>query len=210
MRQCDIKYFSESELGSFFSVLKKSRSKYAARDEFIFTLIYSWGLRIGELVRIRLVDIKPDANDPAEIHIQRLKGGVPRHYPMEITAAGTDFYKLHRRWMHVRDKLKNAKQNEFLFITGHSGLNHISIVYLQQEMVRICARAGIQRHLAHPHTLRHSCAVSLINNGADIYQVSAHLGHTSIKTTIDFYAQLSNKDWQKKAARNIRTRLAGI
>ena len=85
-----VKYLSATELEKFFSVLRKAKSP---RDELAFVLMYAFGLRVGELVRIRLDDIKPDLAHPVEIFIHRLKNGVSRHYKLEIT-----------EWFHLMDK----------------------------------------------------------------------------------------------------------
>ncbi len=199
-----VKYLSSTELEKFFAVLKKTKSP---RDELAFVLTYAFGLRVGELVRIRLDDIKPDLTKPIEIFICRLKNGVSRHYKLEITEKGTDLTQLLRRWLKHRAKLKNAKENQFLFCTNHSVLNHMSTLTVEQLMVRYGELAGLSREKCHPHVLRHSCAISLLMRGADIKTVKDHLGHRSLLTTVQFYGNLGAEDWLKKSAENIKTRL---
>jgi type 1 fimbriae regulatory protein FimB len=202
--QQTVKYLSATELEKFFSVLRKSKSP---RDEIAFVLTYAFGLRVGELVRIRLDDIKPDLTKPVEIFIKRLKNGVSRHYKLEITEKGTDLTLLLKRWLKQRSKLKYAQENQFLFCTNHSVLNHMSTLTIEQLMIKYGQLAGLPREKCHPHVLRHSCAISLLMKGADIKNVKDHLGHKSLLTTVQFYGNLGAEDWLKKSAENIKTRL---
>ena len=196
-----VKYLSATELEKFFAVLKKAKSP---RDELAFVLTYAFGLRVGELVRIRLDDIKPDLTKPVEIYIHRLKNGVSRHYKLEITEKGTDLTQLLKRWMRHRSRLKYAAENQYLFITNHSVLNHMSTLTIQQLMIRYGEMAGLPREKCHPHILRHSCAISLLMKGADIKTVKDHLGHKSLLTTVTFYGNLGADDWLKKSAEKNR------
>lgn len=202
--QQTVKYLSSTELEKFFSVLKKAKSP---RDELAFVLTYAFGLRVGELVRIRLEDVKPDLTKPVEIYIHRLKNGVSRHYKLEITERGTDLTLLLKRWLKQRSRLKYAAENQFLFITNHSVLNHMSPLTIQQMMIKYGQLAGLLREKCHPHILRHSCAISLLMRGADIKTVKDHLGHKSLLTTVQFYGNLGAEDWLKKSGENIKTRL---
>lgn len=202
--QQTVKYLSSTELEMFFAVLKKAKHP---RDELAFVLTYAFGLRVGELVRIRLDDIKPNLAHPIEIYIHRLKNGVSRHYKLEITEKGTDLTQLLKRWLRQRSKLKDAFENHYLFITNHSVLNHMSTLTVEQLMIRYGEMAGLPREKSHPHVLRHSCAISLLMKGADIKTVKDHLGHKSLLTTVAFYGNLGAEDWLKKSAENIKTKL---
>ena len=202
--QLSVKYLSSTELEKFFSILKKAKSP---RDELAFVLTYAFGLRVGELVRIRLDDIKPDLTHPIEIFIHRLKNGVSRHYKLEITERGTDLTQLLKRWLKQRSRLNYANENQYLFITNHSVLNHMSTLTVEQMMIKYGEMAGLPREKCPPHILRHSCAISLLMKGADIKTVKDHLGHKSLLTTVLFYGNLGAEDWLKKSAENVRTRL---
>lgn len=199
-----VKYLSATELEKFFTVLKKAKSP---RDELAFVLCYAFGLRVGELVRIRLDDIKPDLTKPVEIFISRLKNGVSRHYMLEITEKGTDLTLLLKRWVKHRARLKYAAENQYLFCTNHSVLNHMSTLTVEQLMIKYGQLACLPREKCHPHILRHSCAISLLMKGADIKTVKDHLGHRSLLTTVQFYGNLGAEDWLKKSGENIKTRL---
>ena len=124
-----------------------------------------------------------------------------------IVEGCTDLTLLLKRWLKHRARLKYAPENQYLFCTNHSVLNHMSTLTIEQLMTRYRQLAGLPREKCHPHVLRHSCAVSLLMKGADIKTVKDHLGHKSLLTTVAFYGILGAEDWLKKSAENIRTRL---
>jgi len=158
------------------AVIKKN-----PRDHLLFKWTYLYGLRVSEAIALRLSDILPDLNSPKEIYINRLKGGVSRHFP--IRSEETIHLK---RWLRKRAQMKNADGNPWLFLSSHSVLHHMSAMNVEKMMVKYGELAGLKRDKSHPHTLRHSCAIHMLMNGADIYDVQSHLGHTSVTTTIQY------------------------
>lgn len=191
-----VKYLSQSETEKFFSAVKKH-----PRDHLLFRLMYLYGMRVSEVVSLRLSDIQPDHN-PREIHIRRLKGGVSRHYPLR-----SDITILLKKWLRIRGKMKNSDGNVWLFPTSHSSLFHMSPVNVSKLMEKYGEKIGLSRALCHPHSLRHSCGVHLLQNGCDILDVQNHLGHTSIGTTVAYYSRFGHKDWVKKSNYNLENRL---
>ncbi len=123
-------------------------------------------------------------------------------------------------WSEVRDEGDNCKINfrqqktdsvEYLYISKQArgllgkraepkdrvfkGLKY-SVTY-NTEIVRWCNRAGIQKHITF-HSARHTNAVLLLENGADIYTVSKRLGHRELKTT-EIYAKIVDKNMKAAA-----------
>lgn len=123
-------------------------------------------------------------------------------------------------WSEVRDEGENCKINfrqqktdsvEYLYISKQArgllgkraepkdrvfkGLKY-SVTY-NTEIVRWCNRAGIQKHITF-HSARHTNAVLLLENGADIYTVSKRLGHRELKTT-EIYAKIVDKNMKAAA-----------
>lgn len=194
--QSTVKYLSQEETKNFFTAVKKN-----ARDHLLFKLIYLYGLRVSESVNLKLADILPNLSSPREIFINRLKGGISRHFPIR----SEETIQL-KRWLRKRGKMKNSDGNSWLFITAHSALHHMSSINVSKLMEKYSEMIGLSRDLCHPHTLRHSCAIHMLMNGADILDVQNHLGHTSILTTIEFYGKFGHKDWLKKANYNLENR----
>jgi integrase len=86
---------------------------------------------------------------------------------------------------------KRAEPKDRVF----KGLKY-SVTY-NTEIVRWCNRAGIQKHITF-HSARHTNAVLLLENGADIYTVSKRLGHRELKTT-EIYAKIVDKNMKAAA-----------
>jgi len=191
-----VKYLDETEIKHFFQVLK---NKGNPRDLLLFTWAYRYGLRASEAVGLKLEDLKPNPTYPTEILIQRLKGGVSRHYPIN----GEDT-KILSRWLKRRSEMKNAEGNQYLFITRRSGLYRMTTDTISKLMEKYGRDSGIPKEKRHPHTLRHSSAISLLLNGKDINFVKTWLGHKSIQTTL-IYSQFAPPQWKTMAQEAIQT-----
>ncbi len=142
------------------------------RDRAMLELLYSCGLRISELCGL---DIKDLLLEEKFVRV-RGKGGKERLVPFgERVAARAEPYLL-----HVRPRLMRTPSLQALFLNSRGGrLGRVGA----WKMVKKHARAaGITTPLS-PHTLRHTFATHLIDNGADIRFVQQLLGHASITTT---------------------------
>lgn len=132
----------------------------------ILQLLYGTGMRVGELVRLRMGDVDFERG---LIVVKHGKGAKDR---LVMLPAG------------VRDTLVNQRRlkipNDFLFTNGRGGrLTEETI----QKIVRQAAyHAGVEKVVT-PHTLRHSFATHLLEQGTDIRYVQELLGHSSVKTT---------------------------
>lgn len=142
----------------------------------ILKLMYSSGLRLSELVHLKKKDLELEKNLG---WVRNGKGGKDRLF---IVAE------------KLKDSLKqhiesNCTSYDSWIFTGCKG-RHLSQRSVQ-EIVRSAARkAGIQKGI-HPHTLRHSFATHLIEDGYDLASVQFLLGHTSIQTTM-IYVHMSS------------------
>lgn len=146
------------------------------RDRAILELLYSTGLRVSELCRLTLYDV--------EDHFVKTmgKGSVERLVPVGAAAiAAVDDY------LHRFRSLFDSEHNLFLFVTLRgTPLRRLDVwKYVKQY----AAKAGIEKDIS-PHTLRHSYATHLLNQGADVRVIQELLGHASIAST-DRYTQVS-------------------
>lgn len=194
--QKSVKYLSQTETELFFNTVKKS-----PRDHLLFRWMYLYGLRVSESITIRLSDILPALQTPKEIYIKRLKGGIARHFPIR-----SEETILLKRWLRKRAEMKNSDGNPWLFITTHSALHHISAINIEKLMRKYGEKIDLPCEKRHPHVWRHSCAIHMLMNGSDIYDVQSHLGHTSVTTTIQYYGQFGHKDWIKKTQDRLENR----
>jgi len=141
----------------------------------IFTLCYSAGLRLGEILNIKISDID---SDRMQIRINQAKGNKDRY-----SILSQKVLELLRKYV------KEYKPSEYLF-EGQNGGKYSS-ASVQQLMRRQRKKANIKKK-ATPHTLRHSFATHLLDNGTDIRFIQELLGHQHISTT-QIYTHVSSR-----------------
>jgi len=132
----------------------------------IIELLYSGGLRLNELLNLKIGDIDSSA---MIIHIRNGKGRKDRKVMLSKVLLN-----------HLRQYYKTWNPTEFLF-EGQSGGQYSERSV--QAVVRDTARKAAIRKPVSPHTLRHSFATHLLENGTDIRFIQELLGHQSVKTT---------------------------
>jgi integrase/recombinase XerD len=132
----------------------------------LLMMIYSAGLRLGELLNLQIPDI--DSNR-MKIHIRQAKGKKDRY--VFLSEKLLDLLKTY---------FKEYKPNEYLF-EGQKG-NQYSAKSVQSVMNQALKKAGIRKP-ATVHTLRHSFATHLLEDGTDIRYIQQLLGHKKLETT---------------------------
>ena len=157
----------------------ESNQPLMAQDQAMFELLYSSGLRVGELVALDV----GDEPDKGEVTVTG-KGSKTRTVP--VGAKARDALK---RWLSARDKIAAPEENA-LFV-GARG-RRISPSRVWQRLTRWAKRRGLAEHV-HPHMLRHSFASHMLQSSQDLRAVQEMLGHASISTTqvythLDFQA----------------------
>jgi integrase len=180
-----VKYLTDNELQALFRVIK------AKRDICLFRLAYHRGLRASEVGLLSLEDLdrRDDAGAPA-IFVHRLKhgkSGVFSLLPVELSSL--------RAWLKERG---DAPGPLFPSRLG----TPISQQMLDVLMKKYCKLAKIPRDKAHFHTLRHSCATSLLDRDEKIEYIAGHLGHRNIKNTM-IYADVTDRK-KRDVARRLR------
>ena len=158
----------------------------ALRDRALLELLFSAGLRVSELVSLDREHINLERQ---EFSI-RGKGGKVRIVFISDTAKSALMFYLQKRHdidpaLFVRERIginKDADMNG-LRLTPRS---------IQRIVKKYATKAGIVKDV-HPHTLRHSFATDLLQNGADIRSVQAMLGHANITTT-QIYTHVTNEN----------------
>jgi len=144
----------------------------------ILTLVYSAGLRIGEVVKLKREDVDPARKT---LHIRQGKGRKDRYTILSATA-----YKMLELY------LSRTSVDQFLFPSGESLAKPIHVRSVQHVFDRAKRLAGITKP-ATVHTLRHSFATHLLEEGTDLRYIQELLGHSSSKTT-EIYTHVSIKD----------------
>ena len=142
-------------------------------------LCYGMGLRVSEIVQIKITDI--DSKN-MQVFIERAKGKKDRYVNLPESIL-----------MQLRIYFKEYKPKKYLF-EGQYG-DKYSIRSAQQVFKDALKRAKINKD-AGIHSLRHSFATHLLENGTDISFIQQLLGHNDIRTTL-IYAHVTKKDLKK-------------
>lgn len=148
------------------------------RNLAIIEMLYGSGLRVSELINIKLSDI----HWKEKFIIVQGKGNKQRLVPISDEAIKqVDF------WIYDRNKLKIKPGNEdYLFLNRYgSKLTRTMILIMVKELAR---QAGIKKNIS-PHTLRHSFATHLLEGGANLRVIQMMLGHENLVTT-EIYTHL--------------------
>ncbi len=151
------------------------------RDKAMLELLYATGLRVSELVGLRM----PDINLERGFLIVMGKGAKERAVPMgELAIAAIKQYLA-----GARQTLLKGKDSDRLFISSKQ--RGITRQMFWERIKFYTVQAGIGKNIS-PHTLRHSFATHLLDNGADRRAVQAMLGHSDISTT-QIYTHVSRE-----------------
>ena len=164
---------TKNEIDCLFESLKNPNHKR------ILQLYYSSGLRLTEATNLRKKDLDLDNGI---LWIRNGKGGKDR---MTILSK--------RLCEEFRQVFAYKKANDFLFTNkGNSPISGRNVQYIIEKARR---RSGIEKDI-HIHTLRHSFATHLLENGVDIRKIQELLGHSDLSTT-QIYAQVSSEEIKK-------------
>jgi len=145
----------------------------------LLMLIYSGGLRLGEVIALRLPDLQPEKE---RLFVRSGKGNKDRCTLLSEKA-----------WQHLKNYMELYKPIEWVFEGSNGGQ------YSERSVQEIFTQAK-QRSMINPeatvHTLRHSFATHLLEKGVDLRYIQELLGHASSKTT-EIYTHITKKGWGK-------------
>lgn len=159
-------------------------SAFGKRDRAMLETLYGLGLRVSELISLRISSIWTEQGFVSVIG----KGDKQRLVPLGGMARDAI-----RDYLEVRGPAADRESSDILFLNRFGrALTRIAVF----KMIKAYAvKAGISKEIS-PHTLRHSFATHLIENGADLRAVQEMLGHESILTT-EIYTHIDSTTWQR-------------
>ena len=145
------------------------------RDRALLELLYATGLRVSELVGLKLFSLSLDDRVVRTFG----KGGKERLVPLGEVAA--DWLT---RWIREgRPALLKGRNSDYVFVTARKSSAGMTRQMAWVLIKKHAATAGIPREKISPHVLRHAFATHLLNHGADLRVVQLLLGHADISTT---------------------------
>ncbi|MEW6179156.1 MAG: tyrosine-type recombinase/integrase [Chloroflexota bacterium] len=158
-----LKALSARELGRLFAAAEGSQ-----RDTAILNLMARAGLRVGEVVRLRLGDVEMNGRS-GWLTVRGGKGNKTRRVPLN-----GEVRQALKAWLDERPKVTE----DWLFLSRTG--NPLSARDVQRMVAEYARVAGVE---ATPHTLRHTFATRAIEKGVDVATLAAILGHSRIETT---------------------------
>jgi type 1 fimbriae regulatory protein FimB len=164
-------FLTEAEMARFLEAARHGR--HGVRDYLLMLMTYRHGLRVSELVDLRLKDL--DLNT-GRLYVRRKKGSLSTHQPIE-----GDEVRALRAWLREREQRGDARSS-YLFLSERGPMTRQAVNYLAKE---IGQRAKLRFHI-HPHMLRHSTGYYLANRGYDTRLVQDYLGHKNIVHTVRY------------------------
>ena len=147
-------------------------SPYHFRDKAMLELMYGSGLRVSELVNLTIYNI----DFQNKLILIEGKGNKERIVPMSEYS-----YKALQDYLEKRPVLiKKGKQEDKLFLNNHGeGITRHGFNYILKNILK---EKEIDKNIT-PHSLRHTFATDLLNNGADLRSIQELLGHSDLTTT---------------------------
>ncbi len=161
-------------------------SPEGTRNRAILETMYSCGLRVSELVNLKISGLY------ADLGFVRVTGKGDKERLVPIGQEALKYIAIYREHIRVHITIKKGDE-DILFLNRHGRrLSRVMIFYIIKNLA---VKAGITKNIS-PHTFRHSFATHLVEGGADLRAVQEMLGHESITTT-EIYTHL-DRDFLRK------------
>ena len=172
------KFFEYNELEELFHV-PDTNDSLGQRDRLILELLYASGMRVSELVNIKLNDISFGSKTIKILG----KGNKER-----ITYYNDITNKYLNKYISNGRKELNVNNIDYLFLNYRGG--HLTTRGVEKILNKIIDKTALNKHIT-PHMLRHSFATHLLNEGCDLLSVQELLGHASLSAT-NIYTHITN------------------
>jgi integrase len=170
-----ISYLSAQQLDRFL----KAAKEYGPREHAMFLFAVAHGARAQEICNLKLSDIN-FSNE--QVHIARLKSSLDSTQTL-LKVKGNSLFDekaAFKAWLAVR----KADAGDFVFNSQKSiQLNRITVFKLFRQIAKA---AGLGESLQHPHVLKHTAAMLLVQQGANAFLIRQALGHKSFDSTLAY------------------------
>jgi site-specific recombinase XerD len=187
---------SRQEVAALLGALRETRFKTCLR------LIYHCGLRVGEAVRIAPQDIHGKEQFP-RLHVKNAKGGKDRYVPLApaMVQELRQWWCTHqnRQWLFPSPGCGWADRTLTLSQLMHTSQTFMSVSSVQMAYRLARAASGVNP-LSTTHTLRHSYATHLLEEGVSLRQIAQYLGHESLDTTVIYTHLTAMSEAKTRAA----------
>jgi len=160
---------TREEIGSFLESIDTS-TRTGLRDRSLFELIYSSGLRAGEAAAVKVKDVD------FERRLMIVRGKFDRDRMVPVSEVARDFLVL-----YLGERIEESEAFLFPGLSGHLSRGQVS-----DRFHELAKRFDLDRPEISTHSIRHSTATHLLENGASIRHVQELLGHKNIESTVRY------------------------
>jgi len=170
-----ISYMTPEQLDRFL----KAAKEYGPREHAMFLFAVAHGARAQEICNLKLSDINFNNE---QVHIARLKGSLPSTQTLLKVKGNALFDEraVLKEWLSVR----RPDAGDYVFNSQKAvQLNRVTVFKLFREIAR---KAGLGETLQHPHVLKHTAAMLLVQQGANAFLIRKALGHKSFDSTLAY------------------------
>jgi site-specific recombinase XerD len=166
-------------------------------------LIYHCGLRVGEAVRVEVRDLHESRSPQPRLHVRCGKGGGDRFVPMSpgMVERLRQWWRQHQHplWLFPGPGTGWRERGLTATAAAARATTHLSVSAGQHTFRLARAQSGVNA-AATPHTLRHSYATHLLEEGVSLLQIARYLGHASLDTTVIYTHLTSVSEARTRAA----------
>lgn len=171
---------SENEIDAIIAQIDLSEAE-GERNRAIIETLYGCGLRVSELIELKLSHLFFDENYILVIG----KGNKQRLVP--ISNHTIKYINIYKDQVRIHQNIQNGFEDHLFLNRRGRSLSRVMIFTIVKQLTE---KAGIKKNVS-PHTFRHSFATHLLKNGADLRSIQMMLGHESISTT-EIYTHLDD------------------
>jgi len=176
----DIQGMTPEELQAMIKVVAKN-DRYAKRNECMLLVGFSFGLRVSELLNLKIEDIDLDN---AQIHLERLKNGKV-HDPSVSKALV--------RTLKAYLKDRGGKPTDHLFPSQWNGDKALTRSFFHKWFSETAQAAGLNVAKQHPHAMRHGLGFTMSAAGMNPQTIAQALGHQTARMALQFYGSVTDE-----------------
>jgi integrase/recombinase XerD len=181
-----ISFMSSEQLERFLRAAKE----YGPREHAMFLFAVAHGARASEIANLKISDINFKSE---QVHIARLKGSLDSVQSL-LQVKGNSLFN-ERAALDAWLKVRKPDADNYVFNSQKSTrLNRVTVYKLFKDIAR---KAGLPETLQHPHVLKHTAAMLLVQENVNAFHIRQHLGHRSFDSTL---AYINSSDAAASAA----------
>ncbi|MCP5369344.1 MAG: site-specific tyrosine recombinase XerD [Rickettsiaceae bacterium] len=185
------KILSADQITKLLCDAASNKTAEGIRLEAMIHLIYASGMRVSELISLKLADITQGVNNLIVRDHFTIKGKGAKERLILISEKAR---LIVQEYVNIREQFINPqdKNNKFLF-PSDAKQGYLTRQYFAQQLKKTAIKAGLDPELVSPHILRHSFASHLLSGGADLRVIQELLGHADIATT-QIYTHIASNE----------------